>query len=158
MVPFIYTPRDHHGARTPEEYRAKQAAAIAKLQTHGFRCEVHVEPTGVSARIDANTWLIDCECGAGNATDPAWGFACCFGCGAIHTTVLFPDDATLIEAALIARPNIRSRGWDCAGYRGRLAGQTVEDLVTENETIGLDVVPEVISAELKLRAASGVQE
>lgn len=151
MVPFLYTPREHHSVTTPEDYSAKHAAFIAKKAAQGQRFAVHEVSTPMTARVDANTWLIDCDCGAGNATDPDWGVACCFGCGAIHTQVIFPADADLIAAVLTVRPRVLGRGWEPAGYRGRERDQTVDDLLAENASLGLDDVPALVArAALKV--------
>lgn len=137
MVPFLYTARDHHSVRTAEEYRLAQMAWLARRAAAGGRAVVHDSPGALAARIDANTWLVDCECGAGNATDPAWGVAYCFGCGAVHRTIVFPDPSVraAIEATLIARATPFDRSWR--------PGEPVAALAEENRSIGAAVPGDV---------------
>lgn len=125
----ILGPQEHHLCRTPAEYRESHAAKIAKRAARGERISVHVDPAPLEARIDFGSWLVDCPCGAGNATTPAWGFALCYGCGAIHEGVVFPDDWAAIEATILARPEQWQRAWK--------SDETVEDLRTENRMIGV---------------------
>jgi hypothetical protein len=133
VVPFLLTPREHHNVSSLEEYRERQAATIAERRRRGARYELHDVETPIEARVDAGTWLVDCECGAGNATDPAWGVACCFGCGAIHTTVVFPAPRTCeaIERLLVARPKPIDRAWR--------PGESLVDLMRENRDHGFDI-------------------
>lgn len=138
MVPFLFSPREHHHVQSVEAYRAAHTAFVARRAAQGARYAVHDSPEPLTARIDANTWLVDCECGAGNATDPEWGIACCFGCGAVHETITFPADAALIESLLVARSDVQRRGWD--------AGQSLIDLIRESVTVGATVPDDAIAA------------
>jgi hypothetical protein len=150
MVPFLFTPRENHNVRDAAEYAAAQAAHIERRRAAGARFEVHVDPAPLVARVDANSWIVDCSCGAGNATDPVWGVAYCFGCGAQHFDIAFPDDPTLIEALLVARPEVGRRGWD--------PGQSLSDLADENASIGA-VIPDVVTvqlAEISMKQAAAV--
>lgn len=133
MVPVIHTALDLHGVRTPEDYRAAHAGAIANLVGRGRRVAVHESADPLVARIDHNRWIVDCECGAGNATDPEWAIACCFGCGAVHAQIVFPDAAerAAIERALLARPRPETRHWDPR------VGETLADLWRENAEHGV---------------------
>lgn len=127
MVPFIACAREHHRVRTPEEYLGAHRRFIEKQAAAGLRYEVHESRVIVTARVCANQWVVDCECGAGNATDPEWVLACCFGCGAIHRNILFPPDRerSAIEALLLARLRPRDRHW--------LPGESVGDLTHQND-------------------------
>lgn len=124
MISFITTAREQHRVATPEAYRSTHAAKIAADAKAGARYVVHDSPGLTVAYISANRWVIDCECGAGNATDPAWGFACCFGCGAVHEHVQFPTDIDAIEQALLSRPFPMNRNWR--------PSETAETLTAEN--------------------------
>lgn len=128
MVPVVYTARDMHAVTDAAEYARKQRKAIARAAKAGVRVAVHDSPAPVVAYVNANRWVVDCECGAGNATDPAWGIARCFACGATHTTVVFPDDAAAIAAALVERPHVGNRHWTpgetVAGLRAEHARMT----------------------------------
>jgi hypothetical protein len=113
MVPFFFGPREHHAVATPAEYAARHAEFIRGKAVRGSRVTVHESPAPVTARIDCGSWLIDCECGAGNAVDPDWPAAHCFGCGAVHRNVTFPPPELRvgIEVALLERQLPRARSW-----------------------------------------------
>ena len=134
MVPYIYTPRDHHNARTPEAYLEAHAAFLTKKAAHGRRERVHVSHVPCVARIDTGSWIIEGECGAGNATAPTWGFACCYACGAIHRAVRFPSRKTVeaIEHALLLRPRVANRFWLPE------RGDTLDTVIAENREQGVD--------------------
>lgn len=104
-----------HSARTPAELAAKQEAEVRKRADLGLidNALPFVVSAPVFARIDGGEWLIDCECGAGNAIEPGWPEARCFACGAIHTVVVIPDEETRlnIEHVLSCRPLARNRWW-----------------------------------------------
>lgn len=123
MVTHLYTPRDHHLVRTKDQYASLHAAKIAKRAKRGRRVEVHDSPAPLVAYVSANSWVVQCECGAGNATDPAWGVAYCFACGAVHRSIVFPDDVAGVEAALLDRGEVMTRHWQ--------PGETADDLRRE---------------------------
>ena len=131
MVNFIENYREFHAVKNGDEYRRVHAAFMQKRRAKGPRYEVHEVADPAIARIDSNRWLIDCECGAGNLTDPDIGFACCFLCGAVHTQITFPDtkDRADIETALLARIRPSDRFWK--------PGETADDLKAENESPAL---------------------
>lgn len=136
MVPFLYTTREHHNVRTPGEYAATHRQYIAKRRRGGARAQVHESLVDVAARIDCNTWLVDCECGAGNAIDPDHVpvVAHCFGCGAIHRRIAMPpiEIRQAIALALLARTKPKFRSWS--------PGETVADLARENELLSAGAV------------------
>lgn len=123
MVPFILCAREEHAVASVVAYRRKHASAIGEKAALGMRFEVHAVAAPTTARINHGRWIIDCDCGAGNATDPRWGIACCFGCGAVHEHVIFPADWEALEAALVGRPHPRTRNW--------ATGETIEALRDE---------------------------
>lgn len=129
MVNFILGPREHHLVKTPQEYLEAQAVFIRRRQEAGARYEVHEVLLPLSARIDHNTWVVDCECGAGNAVDPEWPIACCFGCGAIHRGIVFPPNRSFIEELLLKRPDVTHRNWR--------PGESLDALKQENVTLGI---------------------
>jgi hypothetical protein len=133
MVSVIYGPQEHHSVRDVAAYRRAHEQFIARRAATGARLAVHVDEAPRPARIDANSWIVDCDCGAGNATDPSWGIACCYGCGAVHTVIEFPAPATreLVEAALLERRRPFDRAWR--------PGESVADLAAENVAIGVAV-------------------
>lgn len=138
-IPFILAAREMHGVKSADDYLRRHAAFVARNAKRGARFQVHEDLTGSNpARIDAGRWVADCSCGNTCATDPAWGLACCFACGAIYRSVVFPEDRQAIEAILVERPHPMQRGWDI--------GETLADLIVENEGIGVAVPQDAIAA------------
>jgi len=129
MVSFLYGPREQHRVNSVEKYLKAHRTAIAKKQHYGSQFVVHDEHAPIAAQIRGNAWVIQCECGAGNATDPQWQIACCFACGAVHRQVVFPKDAAAIEKVLLERPKVQNRHW--------MPGETVDDLIAENVAHGV---------------------
>lgn len=127
----ILSPREHHNAKTPEDYRRIHATAIARKRRAGQRVTAHTVTDQTAARIDYGSWVIDCECGAGNSTDPEWGFALCFACGSEHTAIAFPARAArrVVEVLLLDRPQQKERFWS--------PGDDVAAIRAENAARGL---------------------
>lgn len=138
MVPFVFTARENHGVKSADNYMRSHAAFIARLAKRGARFMVHDITEPIQARIDANRWLVDCECGNCCASDPEWGIACCYACGAVYRSVSFPDDRELLESVLVERKGLMQRAWE--------PGETLATLVAENRSIGADVPADAIAA------------
>jgi hypothetical protein len=115
--------------QTAEQQQAWAEREVAKLRAMGAQVAMHEDPEPRVARIDDGRWLIDCACGAGNLVDPAWTFATCLECGAVHRAIIFPDNRKDIEAVLIQRPHVENRYWS--------PHETVADLQRENEQNGI---------------------
>lgn len=128
MHTVILSPREHHSVRTLEEYRHRYRAAIARKQRRGHRVQIHRVETPLVARINHGSWIVDCECGAGNACDPAWPITFCFGCGAEHD-VVFPAAHAEIATVLLHRPKTETRNW--------FPHETVHELREENRRHGI---------------------
>lgn len=122
----IETSRDQYLVRDEPRLRAKHAAHITKLVRAGSRIRVHEVQGDKRARVNHGVWLVDCECGAGVAVDPTFSAGYCFGCGAIQTTVIFPDsdDRLNIEHILLSRSMVANRNWEPT--------ETLTDLAIEN--------------------------
>ncbi len=103
-----------HGARTAEEYRAKQAAHLRQLRS-GYPLSGFGEPHAVSEPIPAivsgGRWVVMCPCGNAPSASPEWALACCFECGAVYEAVTFPADREAVEAALGRLPVGQPRHW-----------------------------------------------
>lgn len=86
----------------------------------------------VHAEVNQGRWIVACECGAAqlaSKTDPRFF---CIGClnetyGCKWRPVIFPNDVPGIEGALLPRPTLNANA---------LPGQSVADLLTENEVYG----------------------
>lgn len=128
MYKHLLTPREHHEVKSVEEYRRLHALKIAGKQSRGQRVDVHEVTEPFTARVEAGSWLFDCDCGAGVSTDPEWKMACCFSCGAVYMNVIFPEDAAAIERLLVARPQ-KNRYW--------LPGETLEQVRADNVANGV---------------------
>lgn len=109
-----------HEQRTPERLRYFQRAHLARNPA------AH-EPTEFSeekpAYIGNGAWRIHCRCGERTHADPEWKLACCFGCGAIWTNVVFPENWQAIEDLLSKRVLQGTRNWQ--------PPETYDDLVAE---------------------------
>ena len=104
-----------------EAYRREHRAAISRMRTHGIPAREHESAIVLAAYVNHGRWVVDCECGAGNA--PLSDVARCFGCGAVHS-VTYPRTRKSIEKALLARPQQRNRNW--------YPHESVDDLRREN--------------------------
>jgi hypothetical protein len=131
MIPFIVDSRRKYRVESIQEQAAHHAK---RLSREGL--VPHTVETPVAAYVNDNRWLIDCECGSGNYTDPTLKTAYCYGCGAVHANVTFPAaaDRVAIEEALIERPVPRTRNW--------YPSETVDTLIAENIEHGLRAVGE----------------
>lgn len=103
------------GARTPEEYRAIHARRVAqRRQIPGLQSlQAYETDRPIAAYVTKGVWRTRCVCGEAPSTHPAWALACCAGCGAIHTAVVFPpeDIRAAIETVLLKRPRVSDRNW-----------------------------------------------
>jgi hypothetical protein len=131
MVTIIAGIREQHLVRDKEQLLVQHRAMIQRQAGRGARVAVHTSNAPKTAYIDLGRWVIDCDCGAGNATDPEWGIACCFACGAVHVSVVFPEDRTEVERILLLRPESKTRNWKPQ------QGETAVLLAEENQAHGL---------------------
>lgn len=106
--------------RTQDSLRVMQARFVARNPAKSDPYEVY-EP--IPAYIDAGVWRVRCECGEAPHTDPEWRLACCFGCGAIYTNVVFPNNYKAIEDLLVKRRVQLHRNWR--------QPETLDDLIKE---------------------------
>lgn len=108
----IYTAQAIHRAPTHAALvKAHTAAMRKKSLLTGLDFPLTPVDTPVAARIDANRWLIDCECGGAGGAHPDWPDARCFGCGRIYTRVRFPANRAAIEAELEKQAYEPMREW-----------------------------------------------
>jgi len=106
--------------RTEARLRLQQRLHCAK---NPATSEVEEIATPIEAYIGNGCWRIKCRCGERTHTNPEWGLACCFGCGAIYTHVIFPEHRAEIEALLVKRPVQSTRNWE--------PKETLDDLMAE---------------------------
>lgn len=115
----------HHKIKTEADLLAWCTKQIAALRKAGYtELAMHEDPTPRLARVDLGRWIIDCDCGAGNAVHPDWSLSACPACGAIHRAIVFPPDRATIETVLDERAGPPQKFWK--------PGETVADLVAEN--------------------------
>ena len=107
----------------------------------------------VYARVEANRWLADCECGGAEVVDQETKRFFCFSClnvnnGGRARPVIFPADQVDIEDNLLARDMPMLRNYTPAEavtqqpqllQRGFLP-ETIKTLVAENKAAGLSPV------------------
>ncbi len=111
----IETAREQHLVKDEQKLRQKHAAKIAEKIAKGMRSiQIHESSAPQIARINHGVWVFDCDCGAGVAADPHFSAGYCFGCGAIHTNVVWPstEDRLNIEHVILARHKTVNRNWD----------------------------------------------
>ena len=85
------TAQDVFGARTPEEYRAKQRSFMASHRRGVVQRTTDAKPTVV---LESDGGLrFKCSCGDYPLVDPRWNLACCFNCGLVYTDLDLPKDA-----------------------------------------------------------------
>jgi hypothetical protein len=94
--------------RTLDSLKSNQRRHLAKNPA-AHEPEIIVTPA--EAYIGNGAWRIHCRCGERTHTDPTFGEACCFGCGAVYTDVVFPSDRAEIEELLAKRPVQAHRNW-----------------------------------------------
>lgn len=124
LIDQIATPLHVLRVLDEEAYRAR-VIDIA----HAAKQPVTVSGTPLTAYVSENRWVADCpRCRSGIALGRTWGYAGCFGCCTSYPTVIWPEDAALIEDVLLARPP-ENRHW--------LPVETAEQLVDENRAHGL---------------------
>ena len=129
--PRIGGPPEAHNAGTEAMYRLKQREQLRQLKAAMPFRPWPDEPWLVvgnprTAEINAGRWVVRCDCGNAPSASPEWQLALCWDCAAIYEGVLFPEvnERMKIEAALLARPEMRNRMWR--------APETSDDLVAEN--------------------------
>jgi hypothetical protein len=106
-------------------------AALAKI---GKELLVERSPSvnirGVNAFVNHGRWIAQCECGGAEVVDPEDPFFLCLSCLNAEfkermRLVRFPAGRGLVEAALMARKDPRTRNW--------AVGEPVERLREETE-------------------------
>lgn len=110
---LLWGPIVGRGLLSPDQRDLSSLKEFQRL--HLLRNPAASAPEELSAPIDAyigaGAWRIRCRCGEATHADPDWRTACCFGCGAIYTAVVFPDDWRAIEELLCKRPVQVQRNW-----------------------------------------------
>lgn len=133
MVPFLLTAREHHGVADVAQLRRRHRQALALKARHGMRYQVHTDDRAIEAFVSAGSWVVLCPaCQSGCATDPKWAVACCFGCGAEYTQVVFPVEAGAIEEVLVERPVPFTRNWQPRETLAALAAENDRFLPPED--------------------------
>ena len=79
----------------------------------------------VDAYISHSRWVISCICNGGGLTSRSLKVSCCFDCGRMYTSVIFPTQRKQIEEVLLSRKEKETRNW--------IPGESVKSLRTESE-------------------------
>jgi hypothetical protein len=98
--------------------------------------------SNAQAYVYNGMWVADCPTGCRNTerlSSP--GFTCTY-CGYTCTDIIWPDDSGAIMRILALRPFPHNRNWYPAGHPVAAAahipaGQTIDDLITENAEHGI---------------------
>jgi hypothetical protein len=105
-------------------------------------------PAKARAYVNHGRWVADCpaECGGAMSLDPRQGLFACGVCKQMNE-VEWPDNPDEIFETLMRRPLARNRNWFPTGHflalRGSMAhGQTVNELLEEEERYGVDGSPD----------------
>jgi len=131
--PRIYTYRDMFAARDSAAFARVHRVSLAKRVMRGVlppTTAIYTITAPVLAFVNLNRWLAPCPCGLEPAVvdrAPAGGsppLARCFGCGAVLTAVVMPDDADAIEAELVRRP-WQHRNWQPGETLARLRADNI---------------------------------
>jgi hypothetical protein len=77
----------------------------------------------VDAYINHGRWVVDCVCNGAGLTSPDFGVTCCFDCGRVYTSVVFPRNRKKIEVVLLERKDKEQRNWK--------VGETLTNLKSE---------------------------
>ena len=100
----------------------------------------------VDAYVNRGRWIAECECGGAEIVDPITRLFMCASCFNLDhkhrwRLVALPDATTsqVIEAALVMRPELRTRNWR--------PGESVADLIAQNVENGLMQVGNEIRIE-----------
>ena len=111
----------HSGVTDTESYRAVHRKAKGPL------IRENAEPQ--TAYINHGRWVIDCQCTGAGLTSRTMNISCCFDCGAVYTTIIFPRHAKKIEDVLLKRPDLATRNW--------AQGESLELLLADNKAHGV---------------------
>lgn len=92
----------------------------------------HLMGADLAAFVNDDRWMAMCECGEAQVLSRADRRFYCTTCKVGWVRVVWPDDATVaaIEHVLLQRPRPYTRSWH--------PGQSVQDLIAENQAHGLD--------------------
>lgn len=110
----------HAGVKDIASYRRVHGSAM-----RGLEREVFEVTTDVVAYINHGRWVVDCVCNGAGFTSPEFKVSCCFDCGRMYTSVIFPTQRKQIEEVLLSRKEKETRNW--------IPGESVKSLRTESE-------------------------
>lgn len=122
--------RGVHGVRSFADLLKKQERELKKLTDYdGIPREARPNHQPKWAYVNWGRWVIDCDCGAGNAVDVTTRMAACLSCGLVHHAVRLPREHEAIEHALSRRTYAWNQNWN--------RDETLEQLEAENIEHGL---------------------
>jgi hypothetical protein len=127
---MIQTFETRFGERSLPEHAWRHKSGIG---VEGDPSGNHRDDVAVEARVNHGRWIVDCPYCPGAEMARADGFFCC-DCRNTDAegdtlTVQFPAEREEIERLLLVRPVMADRNWR--------PGESLENLVTENEGLGL---------------------
>lgn len=124
---IIQGPPQVLGVPSPQAYLGRLVDALAHRSLTAWKAGDRLR-----AYVNHGRWLVDCPCGESCSTSPAWGMACCLGCGAIFEAIEFPPARMRQDIEHLFEPRtMAQRNWY---WR-----ESVEQLAAENIAHGLRV-------------------
>jgi hypothetical protein len=110
----------HAGVTDITSYKKVHASAMQAAEKDVFEVMSEVE-----AYISHGRWVVDCVCHGAGFTSPEFKVSCCFDCGRMYTSVVFPKQRKQIEEVLLSRRDKENRNW--------IPGELVKELILESE-------------------------
>ena len=100
-----------------EKYKDTRERIRQLASRHGLHLYEEVSGIPVTAELDYGRWIAMCECGGGEAVDPADPVFFCVSCGNYHQSgrlrkVVFPADYKQIEKTVMARKVTKGKSDD----------------------------------------------
>jgi hypothetical protein len=97
----------HSGVKDVKSYKDVHARVIKAAGKDVFEIA-----SDVYAYINQGRWVVDCVCNGAGLTSPEFGVTCCFDCGRVYTSVVFPGNRGNIEKLLVLRKEKERRNWN----------------------------------------------
>jgi len=115
----------HHNVKDVESYRIVHTSVMKNAEK-----DVYEIDTPREAYINHGRWVVNCECNGAGLTSREFGMTCCFDCGRVYNQIIFPENAQLIELALLDRRDQTERNWNI--------GESIELLKKDNSDHGVN--------------------
>ena len=115
----------HHNVKDVESYRIVHTSVMKNAEK-----DVYEIDTPREAYINHGRWVVNCECNGAGLTSREFGMTSCFDCGRVYNQIIFPENAQLIELALLDRRDQTETNWNI--------GESIELLKKDNSDHGVN--------------------